>query len=108
MSKYDSFTERKTDKNAGTQRDKSNKNKWKCMSVERHLLECSNQVSQNSLKLQPTQMSINKRTDTQIVYEHLFVGIHLAVKKKQKTNKKKTIDRMLLKNIILSKRNNTK
>ena len=57
------------------------------MSVERHLLECSNQVSQNSLKLQPTQMSINKRTDTQIVYEHLFVGIHLAVKKKQKTKK---------------------
>ena len=53
------------------------------MSVERHLLECSKQVSQNSLTLQPTQMSINKRTDTQIVYEHLFVGIHLAVKKKK-------------------------
>ena len=83
---------------------KSNKNKWKCMSMERYLSECSKQVSQNSLKLQPTQMSIKERTDTQIVYEYLFVGIHLAVKKK----KELLIDRMLLKNIILSKRNNTK
>lgn len=28
-------------------------------------------------------MSIKERTDTQIVYEYLFVGIHLAVKKKK-------------------------
>ena len=53
------------------------------MSMERYLSECSKQVSQNSLKLQPTQRSIKERTDTQIVYEYLFVGIHLAVKKKK-------------------------
>lgn len=53
------------------------------MSVERYLLECSKPVCHISLKLQPTQMSINKITDIQIVYEYLFVGIHLAVKKNE-------------------------